>query len=167
MKKIYILALKILFIYILIVSLSFFISYISGFGSSLLLGNTIKINITLQYILFRNLGSLIINILGFFCLGITTLGSLIINGLILGATACGIFIKYNSFSEMLFFFLPHGLFEIPAFCLAAGIGFGGWPQFTHTQSTYKKTIFIIIPLWLIAGIIEFYYVFTKVKYEIF
>lgn len=94
-------------------------------------------------------------ILGIF-LGIIPSLALIVNGYVLGfvinrsIASEGIFIIWRLF--------PHGIFEIPAVLIGTSLGIKLGTDFKNIQKNFKSSlrifILILIPLLVIAGIIE-------------
>lgn len=73
--------------------------------------------------------------------------------------------------QILFFIIPHGIFEIPALVISMGLGIklGLWVLEKKKKAYLKKCffdfasvyIFIIMPLLLIAGVVEASLIFFK------
>jgi stage II sporulation protein M len=113
-----------------------------------------------SFIFLNNLRATFFSILLGIGFGIFPLITAIVNGYLLG------FVARYSVNEggllVLWRLLPHGIFEIPAVILSLGIGMklGLW-VFTKKQSFKEEVfealrffIFVVLPLLLIAGIIE-------------
>jgi len=88
--------------------------------------------------------------------GILPTLALIINGYVLG------FVAYRAILEggiiVLWRLLPHGIFEIPAILISTAIGIKLGTDLRNLGKNFKSAIrifiFIILPLLIIAGIIE-------------
>ena len=119
----------------------------------------------IRFIMANNIQSAFSGILFGILFGIIPLGIVIVNGYVLGfvanksAHAAGLFILWR--------LLPHGIFEIPAILISVGIGLKlGLFLFTYHGKNKGKEflkwlidavrvfIFVVIPLLVIAGIIE-------------
>ena len=116
----------------------------------------------IKFIFFNNVqNSFIAMALGFF-LGVFPLLFSAFNGYVLGFVA---FLSVNSNGiSVLLNLLPHGIFELPAIFIALGLGLrSGMLLFHPNKSKFFKYylyelvrvfIFVIIPLLIIAAIIE-------------
>ena len=116
----------------------------------------------LRFILINNIKTSFLGVLLGIILGIVPILNTIVNGYVLG------FIGRKSVEiagpSILIRLLPHGIFEIPALILslALGLKLSGWVlakdkkyYLLHTiKNSLKVFIFIILPLLIIAGIIE-------------
>ncbi len=106
-------------------------------------------------------------ILGMFTFGIMSFILLVINGIYLGS-ALNYYVENNGFEQMLYKFLPHAIFELPAIILSASIGFylivfvieKGSGRNNMPAKFYlghiMKTIVLIIVLLFIAAFMESY-----------
>jgi len=116
----------------------------------------------ISYIFLNNLqGSFIGLMLGIF-LGIPTLIATVLNGYLLG------FVAFFSIQEsgvfVLWRLLPHGVFELPAIFISLGLGFrlGLFPFINKKSDSFFESVieslrvflFVILPLLVIAAIIE-------------
>lgn len=119
----------------------------------------------IKYIMFNNIKSAFSGIIFGFLLGIIPLSITIINGYILGFVA-NKSVSIDGFS-ILWKLIPHGIFEIPAILISVGLGLKiGMFIFTNKSKKINKEflnwfldslrvfIFIIIPLLILAAIIE-------------
>jgi stage II sporulation protein M len=114
------------------------------------------------FILFNNVQASFLGIIFGLLIGIFPIFATIFNGYLVGYV-----VKIVSAQEnllVLFQLLPHGIFELPAIFISFGIGLRlGWFYFeskgNHDFSYYfinslKVFLFVIIPLLLVASIIE-------------
>jgi len=114
------------------------------------------------FIIFTNLKSSLLGIIFGVFFGIFPVFAAAINGYFLGAVLNGAIEKSTPY--ILWKILPHGIFEIPAICIAYGLGLRiGLSLFRKNRMkniviSYKEAIlvffFIILPLLLLAGTIE-------------
>lgn len=114
------------------------------------------------YIISNNVQSSFIGLLFGFIYGIFPIAIAIINGYILGFVANISVEKVGYFS--LLDILPHGIFELPAIFLSLGLGmkFGTFMFQKNKSKSFKNYLInslrifllIILPLLIIAGIIE-------------
>lgn len=114
------------------------------------------------YIFVNNLSASFTGLILGILLGIFPIFGAILNGYLLGfvsaisVEAAGIFILWR--------LLPHGIFELPAIFISLGLGFKlGWTLISKREREYfkdhllqslKVLFFIIVPLLVIAAIIE-------------
>lgn len=117
------------------------------------------------HIFFNNLSVSVMIISLFFLFGIAPVAALLSNGVMIGVVISYSLTKLSGASIFLAL-IPHGIFEIPAFFLAAGLSLHLSSRFLDylrkKRRTFKKDIqfalriilFIITPLLLIASIIE-------------
>ena len=118
----------------------------------------------IRFIIANNIQSAFFGMaLGIF-LGIMPLIILVINGYILGFVASETSAVYGS--SILWRLLPHGIFEIPAIMIAVGLGLRlgmflfiskkkNWGEFRKwVIDSLRVFILIVIPLLVLAGIIE-------------
>ena len=115
-----------------------------------------------SFIFFNNLQSSFIGIISGFFLGIFPLISTIANGYILGFVS-KLAVNAEGFSSLLRL-LPHGIFELPAIFISFGLGikFGTFIFQKNKSESFKIFLWnsirvfltIVIPLLIIAGIIE-------------
>ncbi|MEM4230754.1 MAG: stage II sporulation protein M [Candidatus Pacearchaeota archaeon] len=114
----------------------------------------------LSFIIYNNLKTSLLGILLGLFFGIFPIFLAALNGYLLGFVFSEIY-KDNKISEA-WRILPHGIFELPAFLLSLGLGLMlGYTLFFKSHRfrynflmTLKIFIYIILPLLLIAGIIE-------------
>jgi len=116
----------------------------------------------IQFIFFNNLKSSFFGMVFGIALGIFPLFSSIINGYILGFVA-SMTVEGEGFS-ILWRLLPHGIFELPAVFISLGLGLklGTFVFYEKKLETFKEFfwsslkvfLFIVIPLLILAGIIE-------------
>lgn len=116
----------------------------------------------IQFIFFNNLKSSFFGMIFGIALGIFPLFSSIINGYILGFVA-SMTVEGEGLS-VLWRLLPHGIFELPAVFISLGLGLklGTFVFYEKKLETFKEFfwsslrvfLFIIIPLLILAGIIE-------------
>lgn len=116
----------------------------------------------IAYIIFNNIQSSFFGILLGFALGIFPLFYAIVNGYVLGFISA-ISVQTTGYSSLLQL-LPHGIFEFPAIFISLGIGlkFGTFIFQKDKKKSFKNYLInslrifllIILPLLLIAGIIE-------------
>ncbi len=116
----------------------------------------------IQFIILNNIKSTFFGILSGLVLGIFPLLSTVVNGYVLGFVSL---ISVNSEGALtLWRILPHGVFELPAVFISLGLGlkFGTF-IFKKNKLKYfvdylidslRTFILVIIPLLIIAGIIE-------------
>ncbi len=104
-------------------------------------------------------------VLGFF-FGLAPLYFIFINGEIIG-TFVFVFSQKIGIFKVILSLAPHGIFEIPAFILAAGYGLWLGMKFyhlllyrepfrEHLYFAMKKFVLIMIPLFLVAALVETY-----------
>ena len=116
-------------------------------------------------IFFQNSRATLIIILSGIVLSIFPVFAILFNGIVIGCLLgnAEIFSVITK-SQAVLYMIPHGMFEIPAVILAISLGikFGLWP-YKKNKLSYIKTSFIrslqcyilvILPLLLIAGMIE-------------
>ena len=116
-------------------------------------------------IFFQNSRATFIIILSGIVLSIFPVFAILFNGIVIGCLLgnAEIFSVITK-SQAVLYMIPHGMFEIPAVILAISLGikFGLWP-YKKNKLSYIKTSFIrslqcyilvILPLLLIAGMIE-------------
>jgi len=116
----------------------------------------------IQFIFFNNLKSSFFGMVFGIALGIFPLFSSIINGYILGFVA-SMTVEGEGLS-VLWRLLPHGIFELPAVFISLGLGLklGTFVFYEKKLETFKEFfwsslkvfLFIVIPLLILAGIIE-------------
>lgn len=116
----------------------------------------------IQFIFFNNLKSSFFGMIFGIALGIFPLFSSIINGYILGFVA-SMTVEGEGLS-VLWRLLPHGIFELPAVFISLGLGLklGTFVFYEKKLETFKEFfwsslrvfLFIVIPLLILAGIIE-------------
>jgi len=116
----------------------------------------------IQFIIFNNAKSTFIGILFGIALGIFPLISTVVNGYVLGFVSL-LSVKSGGFLT-LWKILPHGIFELPAVFISLGLGIKiGTFIFqkkkiksfaNYFSKSLKVFLLIIIPLLIIAGIIE-------------
>ena len=116
----------------------------------------------IRFIFFNNLKSSFFGMILGVLLGIFPIFATIINGYILGFVAV-LSVKEVGFLS-LFSLLPHGIFEFPAIFISLGLGLrlGTFVFEKNKQKFLKKNLLksfktfllVIIPLLIIAGIIE-------------
>lgn len=114
------------------------------------------------YILQNNIKSAFFGFAGGIFLGIFPLFTLMLNGYVLGYV-CYLAVQQSGFSTLLQL-LPHGIFELPALILSLSLGIKlGFfifcknkkeEFFERLNKGLRVFIFVIIPLLIIAGIIE-------------
>jgi len=116
-------------------------------------------------IFFQNSRATLIIILSGIVLSIFPVCAILFNGIVIGCLLSSIEIfSVITKSQAVLYMIPHGIFEIPAVILAISLGikFGLWP-YKKNKLSYIKTSFIrslkcyilvILPLLLIAGMIE-------------
>jgi stage II sporulation protein M len=116
-------------------------------------------------IFFQNSRATLIIILSGIVLSIFPVFAILFNGIVIGCLLSNIEIfSVITKSQAVLYMIPHGMFEIPAVILAISLGikFGLWP-YKKNKLSYMKTSFIrslqcyilvILPLLLIAGMIE-------------
>ncbi len=114
------------------------------------------------FILLNNLSSSFFGMIFGFFLGVFPFLALLLNGYVLGFVS-SLSIAENGFSS-LWRILPHGIFELPAIFLALGIGLRlgsfvfqkkGIDKFRYLfVNSIKTFLLIVLPLLLIAAIIE-------------
>jgi stage II sporulation protein M len=123
---------------------------------------------TFAYIFFNNALINLICILSFFTFGLISLYILLTNGYTIGVVA-DIFSQEKGAVKTVAIFSPHGIFEIPAFLIATGLGiFLGVAffrymlydepleqSFRHALNIYMT---VVVPLNLLAALIEAYLV---------
>jgi stage II sporulation protein M len=116
----------------------------------------------ISYIFFNNLRASFFAFLLGVVFGIFPLAVAVVNGYLLG------FISYYSATQggllILLRILPHGIFELPAFFLSVGIGLKIGLEVLKKDAKqrlkrnfkegFRFFIFVILPMLLIAGIIE-------------
>jgi len=114
------------------------------------------------YIIANNSWAAVISVVFGILFGIIPLGTIVFNGYLLG------FVANYAVSQggliVLWKIFPHGIFELPAIILAVSMGIKLGTNFFRKDSnkifrkdfgdTMRVFIFIIIPLLIIAGIIE-------------
>jgi len=116
----------------------------------------------IQFIFFNNLKSSFFGMIFGVALGIFPLFSTVINGYILGFVA-SMTVEGEGLS-VLWRLLPHGIFELPAVFISLGLGLklGTFVFYEKKLETFKEFfwsslrvfLFIVIPLLILAGIIE-------------
>ena len=114
------------------------------------------------YIISNNVQSSFIGILFGFLYGVFPMGAVIINGYILGFVA-SMSVQSVGYSS-LWKILPHGIFELPAIFISLGLGikFGTFAFQKNKMDSFKEYLInslkvfllIVIPLLIVAGIIE-------------
>ncbi len=114
------------------------------------------------FIFFNNTSIALISLFSGFLLGVIPIFLLISNGLVIGLISSIVTKEVGLFS--LWRLLPHGIFEIPAIILsfALGIKFAGFILKKNFKKEFKillkdsirAFIFIIVPLLVLAAIIE-------------
>ena len=112
------------------------------------------------FIIFNNVKSSFLGMFIGLLFGIFPLFLAAINGYVLGFVM-NLTIAQNGASEIWKIF-PHGIFELPAFFFALGLGIRlGYTLFTNTKLLKQDLkmslltfVYIILPLLLIAGLIE-------------
>lgn len=117
------------------------------------------------FIIYNNAKSAFFGLALGFLLGIFSLGMLMINGYVIGFVANKTIAKEGILT--LWRLLPHGIFELPAIMISVSLGLRlGMFLFIYKGKNKKKEffkwfrdslkvfVFIIIPLLIIAGIIE-------------
>ncbi|MFH1451936.1 MAG: stage II sporulation protein M [archaeon] len=121
--------------------------------------NTLEL---IGYIIYNNLKASFLAVLLGVCLGIIPLVILVVNGYLLGfvareaVNANGILVLWR--------LVPHGIFEFPAILFSIGIGFKIGSIFFNGSvrkdlrrnliEGFRFFIFVVIPLLIVAGIIE-------------
>ena len=115
-----------------------------------------------KFILFNNLQSSFFGMIFGVLLGVFPLIAAIANGYLLGFVA-SITVGISGVS-VLFRLLPHGIFELPAIFISLGLGlkFGMFVFQKNKAESFKNYLwnslriflFIVVPLLVIAGIIE-------------
>jgi stage II sporulation protein M len=116
----------------------------------------------ISFIFFNNLKSTLLVVLFGIFLGILPLISILFNGYLLGFVS-SMAVGKSSLLELLRLF-PHGIFELPAIFISVGVGLKlGTFLFQDNKSEFLKEnflnslkvfFFIVIPLLIIAAIIE-------------
>lgn len=116
----------------------------------------------ISFIFFNNLQSSFFGMLFGVVLGIFPLLALAANGYLLGFVSSLTIVEYGIFSLWRLF--PHGIFELPAIFISLGLGLklGSFIFQKKKQESFrdflwnslKVFLFIVIPLLIIAGIIE-------------
>lgn len=114
----------------------------------------------IMFIFFKNALASLIAIWSGTLLGIIPVLVAVQNGVLVGVVLAW----KESFTDVLLNILPHGMFELPAFFIACGLGMwrGTWIFRRNREETYKKRaqkgylvyFLFIIPLLLIAATIE-------------
>lgn len=122
---------------------------------------------TFAFIYSNNLLATIIALLSGIALGIFPLLSLVANSLMLGAVLAHTHETLGS--SHWWQLIPHGIFELPAFFIAVGLGFYVCGSLFHEHrlsllqnrllASLKTYAFWVIPLLFIAAIIETYLIF--------
>jgi len=122
-------------------------------------------------IFFKNTLSTAISVLSGPFLGIIPVSGAIINGLLLGSTLS--YVKRINETYAVLYLFPHGLFEFPAMFMAWGLGLwqGIWSLQKHPDHSFKERrnkalkvlLIIILPLLLIAAIMEGTSIYIKMK----
>lgn len=118
----------------------------------------------LSYIFINNLSINFLLIAGFFLFGLMPLVILLSNGLVTGLVI-GFAFTFDSAQTILYSLLPHGVIEIPVFLYSASVSlwltwqlikkiFFGQPFRPSLVIALKKFVFIILPLTLVAALIE-------------
>ncbi|MBW6442174.1 stage II sporulation protein M [Patescibacteria group bacterium] len=116
----------------------------------------------ISFIFLNNLQSaFFIVIFGIF-FGIFPLAAILFNGYVLGFVA--IRAAQIGGASVLLNLLPHGIFELPAIFISAGLGFKlgtflfqkekPYPFRIHLIKSLKVFVFVVIPLLIVAAIIE-------------
>ena len=116
----------------------------------------------IRFILLNNLQSSFLSMVLGIALGIFPIMTAIANGYLLGFVS-NLSVQEGGFSTLLML-LPHGIFEIPAIFLSLGIGLRlgclifrkkEYKRFRlHAFSALKVFVLIVVPLLIIAAIIE-------------
>lgn len=119
----------------------------------------------ISFIITNNIKSAFFGMLFGIFFGIISLGVIIVNGYVLGFVVKEI-VAIEGF-PVLFRLIPHGIFEIPAVIISIALGLKlGMFLFVHKgknkgkeflkwlKDSIKVFVFVIIPLLVIAGIIE-------------
>lgn len=116
----------------------------------------------IRFILLNNLQSSFSGFIFGFFFGLLPLFALIINGYILGFVSA-LAVEQGGFLTLLNL-LPHGIFELPAIFISLGLGikFGSFIFMKKKTASFRKFlweglrvfIFVVIPLLIIAAIIE-------------
>lgn len=111
----------------------------------------------ISFIVLNNLKSALM----MFLLGIVFLPviGIILNGYLIGSTIRNVSAEFGI--STWFMLLPHGIFEIPAICIALGLGLRigmEWFRGKEFKKRYLEGIgvffYVVVPLLIIAGIIE-------------
>ena len=122
------------------------------------------------FLLLNNLLSSFLGMIFGFLLGVYPLIGAIANGYIVG------FVSYLSVSEggilSLWRLFPHGIFELPALFISLGLGlkFGtflfqrekGKSFVNYLINSLRVFVFVVLPLLIVAAIIEGYLIFLSV-----
>ncbi|MFH1365258.1 MAG: stage II sporulation protein M [archaeon] len=116
----------------------------------------------ISFIFFNNLQASLMSLLFGFFLGIFPILFTILNGYILGFVA-SLAVGQEGFLSLLSLF-PHGVFELPAVFISLGIGLrlGAFIFQKNKKEFFKKNmpnamkvfLFMVVPLLLVAAIIE-------------
>jgi stage II sporulation protein M len=116
----------------------------------------------IKFIFFNNIKSSFFGMVLGILFGVFPILAAILNGYILGFVA--VFSVANSGVSSLLLLLPHGIFEFPAIFISLGLGLRlgtfvfkkkEWKSLkTNLFKSLKVFLLIIIPLLIIAGIIE-------------
>lgn len=123
------------------------------------------------YFIKANLKVLFFEVIGVITIGISTIFTLIVNGIYFGL-GIGYFLHKLSLTEILLLTLPHGIFELPAVWFAGAAGLKGPQVFIRyikeDKFVIKKDIEEFLTLFatsviliIIAGVIE-----AKITYQI-
>lgn len=117
------------------------------------------------YIFFNNLKASFFAILFGIAFGIFPLFTAVVNGYLLGFIARHIVAQEGAF--ILWRIFPHGIFELPAIIISIGIGLKIGVEVLKRNGKLKENfreaarffVFVILPLLIIAGVIEGFLVF--------
>ncbi|MCU4972148.1 stage II sporulation protein M [Halobacteria archaeon AArc-m2/3/4] len=127
-----------------------------------------EIELSAQFFVLQNTPPFVLSILGAVTIGLLTVAIMVFNGVLVGNIAYAIG-QETGFGLILALLLPHGIFELPALFIAAGVGFrllhrfvqrvrGTREAFVTKPYLYRTGILVLLGycMLLLAAFIEAY-----------
>ncbi|WP_276255126.1 stage II sporulation protein M [Halomontanus rarus] len=132
------------------------------------MGGERGVDLSAQFFVLNNTPPFLLSIIGAVTIGLLTATIMVFNGVLLGNIAYAIG-QEMGFGLILALLVPHGIFELPALFVAAGVGFrlvhrfaqrifGSREAFVTKPYLYRTGLFVLLGylMLLLAAVIEAY-----------